>query len=133
MRVLWVTLLVAVAACSSGGGDRDTFCERLGQTHDLDVELQEVERGDQAAVREALAQYVDSLEELSSSAPGSIRPDAEVILDYARALAETATTRTDPILDANALAEVASQFAGIEAATARLDAYGRNECEIDLG
>lgn len=132
MRLLWVTILL-LAACSSGGGDLESFCADLAGLDQLDQVLSEVDRTDPAAVDDALGRYVESLSELTSDAPGSIRSDVETIRDYARALSEAAADETDPIVDAGALTEAASRFPGIDAATARLASFADSECGLDLG
>jgi hypothetical protein len=130
----WAVLLlplVLTVACTDDEPDPQAFCRLLREAAPLEQALADAAGGqDPAAGRRRLDDLLARLEEASGAAPGEVDDDVEAVVEavraYRDALAET--DPDDPAAVREALAEVEVDDEEVEAASARLARYRRDEC-----
>lgn len=128
-----VAMVWLMAPACSGGDDppepEDTqaFCSQLRSATAEASAVGQIDLTDPASIDAAIA----TLQQVSASAPQSVSGDVGVIVDAYTQLVE-ALELPDNRTPAEVIAEQSDGLADAGAAAARVDAYSRRECGIDL-
>ena len=129
--VALVLLAAAVGACSDDGGSEEAFCataRRFAEDNPATV-FDRYDPEDPAGAAVLLRGEAERLRAWADEAPGAIDDDVDVIAEAAEDLADTFE---DPVPGENRTAELAERFTEVEDASARVVAYTRERCAVEL-
>ena len=130
---LLLASVTIISACSSSGASTASFCTRLKALPDLTKGVT-----DAVTAKVAFKKLVDEYSSLASGAPASIKPDVRRLADQAQRsydlLAKNdfdfAKAQADPGF---ATFSADSNSAEAKAGSARVGAYAKSTCGVDLG
>ncbi len=135
MRTLQLTLVAAllIAACSNNTSDPEALCELLADSVDLSVGTQLVPLDDPVEVAQNMTLYVDLFDEMQEIAPKPIKSDLIKLRDFMTDIRDAKERANgERMAEIAAIQQVVENTQGLQAATARVSAYARNECGLTL-
>lgn len=127
MAVIVAGALV-LAACGSGGGSVEAFCESAQKF----VDLEDPFEGDPAAFADGIEEQKDAMNAMIDDAPSEISDDAETAAESVMPILDALVDPTDVEAVANALASLDEANPDVDAAAGRVDEFALAECGIDL-
>lgn len=123
-----MTLLTVATGCGSEGGSIEAYCNQV-------TRVPTITDRDQLSVPDptsATTELVTELRRLRAAAPKDIRPDVTVLVEVSEQL-ERALTATDEQSRSDASDAVDGRRTVWKEASARVVAYTKRRCGIDLG
>ncbi|MFV1991095.1 MAG: hypothetical protein ACC652_10185 [Acidimicrobiales bacterium] len=135
MRRLQLALVAAliIASCANQTSDPEAFCELLGDSIDLSAGTELVPLDDPIEVAQNMTLYVDLFNEMYEVAPKSIKRDIETIRDFMTEIRDAKQLANgDRMTEIAAIQRITENATGVQAATARISAFARNECGLTL-
>jgi hypothetical protein len=131
-----VLLLVGAAgvlpACHQGGSEK-AFCAKVRAVPEFASVFGTFDPADPAAAKAAFDGAVQSLRTLEDASPASIRHDVAKIADVADSLAAALADVDDPATAADRLSGMKTDLEAVAPASARVTAYAKDHCGVDLG
>lgn len=127
--VALVVAAAALVACSDDGGSEEAFCataRRFAEDNPATV-FDRYDPADPAGSAALLRGEAERLRAWADEGPGDVDDDVDVIAEAAEHLADAFE---EP--DTADTAELAERFAEVEDASARVVAYARDRCGVDL-
>lgn len=123
-------LVVLGSACGGDGGSAEALCRALGQQDGVSTTFKNFDPSDTEAALDQLRTARVTLGELLDEAPGPVRDDLQVEIDYVQALIDALelVEPGDATQAALQVYEVTEAHPNVEASAATLAAYAEREC-----
>lgn len=123
------------AACTGDGGSARDLCGALVDTEGITTQLQGFDPTDRDSALDLLRPARVTLGELRSQAPGEVRDDLQVEIDYVQALIDglERVPAGDPAAAATEVQAVTDAHPGVADAAAELQAFADRECAAASG
>ena len=122
--------LLALVACSSGGGSAQSLCQAVGGLDDVSSAFAGFDPTDRDAALDQLRPARVTLGDLLAKAPAEVRDDLQVEIDYVQALIDSlaAADPGDPADAAERVRSVTEAHPKVADAAAALSAFTTREC-----
>jgi hypothetical protein len=127
------SLLVAGTACSRDKGSDEAFCKEVKRTPTLESVVSGFADADPEELATRLDAARDAYGRLRRSAPSGVRGDVGPVVDLAEeVIAAVDDHHDDPEAVAAAVREAVDRHEDAEASSARVAAYAKKACGVDL-
>jgi hypothetical protein len=126
-----LVVVIALGACSDDEGSADELCSAVAESEGLATSFQGFDPTDPEAALEQLRPARVTLGELLDAAPGEVRDDLQVEIDYVQALIETLdqVEPGDATESALQVQAVTDAHPDVPEAAAELAAFAERECQ----
>lgn len=132
IRVAVITLVV-FTSCSNQNSDPDALCNLLNESRDLNARTEAIPSDDYVEVTQNMTLYVELFDEMLDVAPKSVQSDFKTVRDFMTGIRDAKELAAgDRIVEIAEIQRAADEAVGLQAATARVLAYTRNECGFEL-
>ncbi len=130
---LALVIALILASCTNQTSDPEALCDLLRDSVDLNVGTELVPLDDPIEVAQNMTLYVELFDEMSDVAPKSVKGDIETLRDFMADIRDAKTLAAgDRMTEIAAIGRITEDAQGLQAATARISAFARNECGLDL-
>ena len=129
-RLVLVALLLLASSCSDDDGSAESLCHALAEEDGVASTFQDFDPSDPEAALDQLRTARVMLGDLLDEAPGPVRDDLQVEIDYVQALIEALelVEPGDATRAALQVHEVTEAHPDVDAAAITLAAYAEREC-----